>query len=98
MPREENAGAMRRRKKLNTLIYRGKSAGPVSATVRSEPTRARRACGCGGVRFDWGAGLALDGKTMFVEWRCNRCPRVYIEYMTHARLVELRSPKQKGGV
>lgn len=53
--------------------------------------RASRPCpSCEGSLFDWGSGDS-SGFT-FVSWHCNGCGNVYTEYMTYARLRELRRP------
>lgn len=77
---------------MNRLVYSRKSD-PIRITVAGNredqaDRRAARRCGCGGTRFDWGSGLS-DGFTV-VEWRCNKCRRVYVEYVTPERFAEIR--------
>lgn len=54
--------------------------------------RAHRPCKCGeGWLWDWGCGW--NGYANFINWRCDRCPRVYTEYVTNERLVGIRQRK-----
>ena len=56
--------------------------------------RAHRACECGdGWLWDWGCGWC--GYANFINWHCDRCPRVFTEYVTNERLHEIRSRKEK---
>lgn len=75
---------------LNRLIYRYDGSGPIKCEL-GEDDRAYRPCGCGGTRFDW--GCAWNGWSYEISWRCNRCPRVYVEWVTSARLTEIRTGK-----
>jgi hypothetical protein len=54
--------------------------------------RASRACDCGGVLFDWGAGHS-DGFD-YINWHCNKCPDVFTEYMTQQQLYALRQRRE----
>lgn len=66
---------------------------PVRVSRRTEAKdRAHRPCKCGtGWLWDWGAGW--DGSHSFINWHCDRCPRVYTEYVTNNRLTEIRQRK-----
>lgn len=80
---------------MNRLVFDHVGAGPVRLTVAANNAdkfdkRASRPCRCGGMRFDWGCGFNEDYTTIF--WHCNKCPRVYVEYVTPERLQEIRSP------
>lgn len=63
---------------------------PVRVTERNaEATdRAHRPCKCGGWLWDWGCGW--NGYALFINWHCDECPRVYTEYITNERLMEIR--------
>lgn len=71
---------------LNRLIPSRSGSAPVNCVV-GEDGRAHRPCRCGGTRFTWGAGL--DGYLNVIQWRCNQCRRVYVEYVTDERLREI---------
>lgn len=78
---------------MNKLIFSHMGHGPIKYTVAANDAddldrRASRPCGCGGTRFDWGCGDS-DGFT-FINWHCNKCRRVYIEYVSPERLCDLR--------
>ncbi len=80
---------------MNKLIFSHISHSPVTQTVEANDAdksdrRATRPCGCGGTRFDWGSGFSDD--LTFISWHCNGCRRVYIEYVSNARLAEIRTP------
>ncbi len=79
---------------FNRLIYSGNTFDGECVRVnrRTETKRrAHRPCKCGGWRWDWGAGW--NGYANFINWYCDRCPRVYTEYVTSERLREIRSSK-----
>lgn len=63
---------------------------PVRINRRTESKeRAHRPCKCGkGWLWDWGCGW--NGYANFINWHCDRCPRVYSEYVTNDRLYEIR--------
>jgi hypothetical protein len=63
---------------------------PVRVNRRTEAKdRAHRHCKCaGGWLWDWGAGW--DGAHSFINWHCDRCPRVYTEYVSNDRLTAIR--------
>jgi hypothetical protein len=80
---------------LNILIrhQRTEHGRPINYSIERNDAdecdrRATRPCACGGTLFDWGAGDSEGYE--FVTWRCNACPDVFTEYMTHAQLYELR--------
>lgn len=80
---------------LDTLIYTGKSCGPVAQTVEANDAcpfhkRATMPCKCGGTLFDWGGGYS--DTFFFVTWHCNKCPDTYTEYLSDARRKEVRQP------
>lgn len=80
---------------LDTLIYCGQSCGPVNQTVEANDActydkRATLVCKCGGTLFDWGGGYS--DTFFFVNWRCNRCPDTYTEYMSEERRNQVRQP------
>lgn len=78
--------------KLNRLIYTGRcsSGTPISVNRREEAEhRSNRPCRCGGLLWDWGAGNSCGFE--FINWRCDRCPRTYTEWMTRERLREIRT-------
>lgn len=77
---------------MNRLIF-SHMGGPIKLTGADNDAdevdrRASRPCSCGGTRFDWGSGSSDD--FTFVTWYCNKCPRVYHEYVTPERLREIR--------
>jgi hypothetical protein len=82
---------------LNRLILHRRSlrsGHPVRINRRIDAKdRAHRPCRCGkGWLWDWGAGFSYY--TSFINWHCDRCSRVYTEYLTDGRLGEIRrSPK-----
>lgn len=81
---------------LDTLIYCGKSCGPVDQTVEANDActygkRATLACKCGGTLFDWGGGCS--DTFFFVNWHCNTCPDTYTEYMSDERRIQVRQPR-----
>jgi hypothetical protein len=83
---------------FNRLILGRLAHGPVRVNRKTESkTRAHRPCKCGGWRWDWGCGW--NGYANVISWRCDRCRRVYIEYVTEERLYEIRqhgwSPKSR---
>lgn len=61
------------------------SGKPIRVNRRTEAkTRSHRPCECGdGWLWDWGCGW--NGYAYFVNWRCDRCPRVFGEYVTDLR-------------
>lgn len=64
---------------------------PVRVNRRTEAKgRAHRDCRCGGWLWDWGCGF--NGYANFINWRCDRCPRVFTEYVTDERLSAIRAP------
>lgn len=70
-------------------------AGPIRYTEEQNNAdacdrRATQPCTCGGTLFDWGSG-SCDGFTS-VNWRCNWCAGVFIEYVTPRRFREIRRP------
>jgi len=80
---------------LNRLRLSHLSSAPLSYTLAQNDAdefdrRATRPCRCGGTRFDWGA--AYTGTEYAMNWHCNGCRRVYVEFMTDKRLGELRRP------
>jgi hypothetical protein len=51
--------------------------------------RAHRSCKCGdGWLWDWGSGW--NGYATFINWHCDKCPRVYTEYVDEERLCRIR--------
>lgn len=74
---------------MNRLILRPNfgCGSPIKCEI-GEDQRAHRPCGCGGTRFDWGS--AWNGWSYEISWRCNRCSRQYVEWVTSARLTEIR--------
>lgn len=81
---------------VNRLVFSHIGTGPIRMTDAANDAdeadrRATRPCGCGGTRFDWGSGFS-DGFT-FVNWHCNKCHRVYVEYVTPERFAEIRQPQ-----
>lgn len=81
---------------LNKLIFSYVGCGPINYSVAANDAdksdrRAARPCGCGGTRFDWGSGFSDD--FTFVTWHCNKCRRVYTEYVTPERFREIRQPR-----
>ena len=81
---------------LNRLLFAYNSTGPVRLTAAQNASddidpRASRPCRCGGTRFDWGAGYS--GYLNYINWHCNGCRRVYVEYMDTDRLCQLRARK-----
>jgi hypothetical protein len=78
------------------LLSHVTTAGPIRYTVEqnvadSWDRRASRPCpSCGGTLFDWGCG---GGWATFINWHCNGCSNVYVEYVTQARLSEIRVPR-----
>ncbi len=77
--------------RFDRLIYEGHCATgtPVQVDRKHESRhRAHRPCRCGGLLWDWGCGW--NGWAEFISWRCDRCPRVYTEYVTGKRLREIR--------
>ncbi len=64
---------------FNRLIYiRNTIGGPVRVNRQMEAkNRAHRPCKCGGWRWDWGCGWT--GYAWFINWYCDRCPRIYGE-------------------
>lgn len=77
---------------FNRLIYVGHGFNKTGVRVNNrrteQKTRAHRPCSCGGWRWDWGCGW--NGYALFIKWHCDRCPRVYCEYVTNKRLGEIR--------
>lgn len=86
---------------LDTLILSYQSGNPIKYTVEQNEAdkwdwRANRPCECGGTLFDWGAGYS-DGVD-FINWHCNKCPRVFTEYLSEGRLSIIRgSARKKAG-
>jgi hypothetical protein len=77
---------------LDRLILWHTSSGPVRVNRREEEKhRAWRPCGCGGRRWDWGSGW--NGWCSFITWYCDRCTRVYGEYLSDGRLMQIRQRK-----
>lgn len=84
--------------RLNRLIYTGRciTGTPIRVNRKSEAEhRSHRPCSCGGMLWDWGAGHSCGFE--FINWRCDRCPRTYTEYMTNARLYEIRQRRSDRG-
>ena len=81
---------------LNRLIYSGNTiAGPVRVNRRLEKnTRAHRRCKCGGWRWDWGCGWT--GYCWVINWYCDRCTRIYVEYVDDDRLAQIRQTSNRG--
>lgn len=84
---------------LNVLKFSYAGDGPVKITVEENAAdeidrRATQECSCGGTLFDWGSGYSA-GFT-FVNWRCNACQNVYIEYVSDKRFAQIRSPRKPG--
>lgn len=81
--------------RFNRLIPHSRYAtgNPLKVNRKTESkTRAHRPCKCGGWLWDWGGGCT--GYANFLTWCCDRCPRVYTEYVSRDRLTEIRqSPK-----
>lgn len=77
--------------RFNRLTYiRNTIGGPVRVNRRTEAkNRAHRPCKCGGWRWDWGCGW--NGYALFIHWYCDRCTRIYEEYVTDERITEIRS-------
>lgn len=76
---------------FNRLIYVGNGVNEAGVRVdrrAEQDRRAHRPCKCGGWRWDWGCGW--NGYANVIQWRCDRCPRVYREYVTNQRLTEIR--------
>lgn len=85
---------------MNKLIFSHMGTGPIKLTAAANDSdeldrRASRPCGCGGTRFDWGAGASDD--FTFINWHCNKCRRIYIEYVSSERLWELRQAARQTG-
>ncbi len=59
---------------------------------RETKDRAHRPCKCGGWLWDWGSGW--NGYATFLNWHCDRCPRVYTEYVTAERFANIRRPRR----
>jgi hypothetical protein len=79
---------------FNRLILDHIADGPVRVNRKKErKISAHRKCKCGGWRWDWGCGW--NGYANIINWRCDRCNRVYIEYVTNERLTEIRQLKKK---
>jgi hypothetical protein len=86
---------------MNRLILSHVASDPINYSVARNDAdkwdrRASRPCKCGGTRFDWGSGW--DGCFTSVTWRCNGCARVYVEYVTAARLAEIRRSTDRRAV
>jgi len=82
--------------RFDRLLYRGRCRGPIRVDRETESgTRAHRPCACGGWRWDW--GCAWTGYCDVITWRCDRCPRIYVEYLSPGRLYEIRNPKANPG-
>jgi hypothetical protein len=64
--------------------------------VAESEHRAHRPCKCGGWLWDWGAGW--NGYATFVNWHCDRCPRVYTEYVTRERFSGIRSAPRRSSL
>lgn len=78
--------------RLNRLIYTGRciTGTPVRVNRKTEAEqRSHRPCRCGGWLWDWGAGESCGFE--FINWRCDRCPRTYTEYITCERLATIRN-------
>jgi hypothetical protein len=78
--------------RFNRLLGgRDLTGSPVRVNRRTEAkTRAHRPCKCGkGWLWDWGCGW--NGYANFINWHCDRCPRVYTEYVTNERLYQIRA-------
>lgn len=82
---------------LNVLILheRYDHGSPINYTEEQNNAGDRRAtlpCKCGGTLFDWGGGHSEGFE--FINWRCNKCPDVFSEYMTSAQFYALRQSKR----
>jgi hypothetical protein len=78
---------------LNILILAYDEGLPITYSVEANDAddidkRATRPCPCGGTLFDWGSGHSEGFE--FISWHCGKCPCVYTEYMTAARLMDIR--------
>ncbi len=83
---------------FNELIFdRDSTAGPVKVNRETEVNiRAHRDCVCGdGWLWDWGVGWT--GWCYYLNWHCDRCPKMFGEYVTDQRLGEIRSLKPVEG-
>lgn len=82
---------------LDTLILVDDEGLPITYSVELNDAndidkRATRPCPCGGTLFDWGSGFSEGFE--FINWHCCKCPCVYAEYVTAARLMDIRqSPR-----
>jgi hypothetical protein len=80
--------------KLNRMIYSGRclTGTPVHVNRRAEaPHRSHRPCKCGGMLWDWGAGYSCGFN--FINWRCDRCTRLYTLYLSNEGLRQVRQRK-----
>jgi len=78
---------------LNALILVHDEGRPITYSVEANEAdaidkRATRGCPCGGTLFDWGSGFSEGFE--FISWHCCKCPCVYTEYITEARLMDIR--------
>ncbi|WP_430912865.1 hypothetical protein [Methylobacterium sp. sgz302541] len=81
---------------MNTLIRQPDSRGPIRCEIgEDQDRRAHRPCECGGTLFDWGCGWS--SRIIPLEWRCNRCSAVFIEYVSDERLRAIRTPSHPAG-
>jgi hypothetical protein len=81
---------------MNKLFLSHLGRGPVALTVADnnadhEHRRASMPCQCHGTLFEW-SNQEDDGITV-VNWRCNRCDRVFAEYVTPERLDAIEKSK-----
>lgn len=81
------------------VLIKGKrysTSRPINLTVEQNKAdtidrRATRPCECGGTLFDWGGGSSHGFQ--YINWRCNKCPDTFDEFMTSQRLCEIRNQK-----
>lgn len=86
---------------MNVLIRHSRvegSGSPIRYTVEQNiadkhDRRASQPCSCGGTLFDWGSGHSEGFE--YINWHCNKCPDVFTEYMTPARLREIRTSRRE---
>lgn len=72
--------------------------GPVSLTVADNDAdqvhrRATMPCQCHGTLFEW--GQQEDDGIAVVNWRCNRCDRVFVEYVTPDRMTAIQESARR---
>lgn len=77
---------------LDRMILARRSGQPVKMPAYERDACANRPCRCGGTRWDWGCGHS--GGIDYINWRCDGCPRVYIEHLSPGRLYAIRNEKR----